>query len=156
MRLFKRGDTIASDTMKRKLQREFAHTSELANHIYWTDIGRVGHEHFKQQLREKTMASRMCATIPGEVSAEKAHKMLRKSVEVQNKADAEKMARMARTRLAKQPSRYANSDRNTNGRRSRPANRQSRSRNTPTRPHARSTSSRRPSNRKPASSARRA
>ena len=157
VRPFKRGDEIASDAKKRKLQREFIHTSELANLIYWTDVGRVGYEHFKQQLREKTMASRMCATIPGEVSAEKAHKMLRKSMEVQSKADAERVARAARSRAANSTSpRRAYGGRNNNGKRGQRAARNPRQHRAAARSNSRAPPSRRPTSRKSAPPSRRA
>ena len=159
MRLFKRGDKIASEAKEKKLQREFRLTTELTNLIYWTNVGRVGFEHFRQQLREKTMASQMCAVIPGEVTAERAHKMLRKSVEVQGKADAEKNARAVRSRMARNSTGRSPYNRNPSARRSSNNNNASRfprQRNQTPRSSPRPSNNRRTATRKPSNPPRRA
>ena len=156
VRLFKRGDALSSDAKEKKLQREFRLTTELTNLIYWTNVGRVGFEHFRQQLREKTMASRMCTVIPGEVTAERAHKMLRKSVEVQGKADAEKSARVARSRSARTHPARNSFNRSPANRRSGNNPRFSRPRSQPARSNQRPASNRRAPARKPTNPPRRA
>ena len=157
VRLFKRGDKIAAEAKEKKLQREFRLTTELTNLIYWTNVGRVGFEHFRQQLREKTMASQMCAVIPGELTAERAHKMLRKSVEVQGKADAEKSARAVRSRMARAPTARSSYSRNPSARRpNNNASRFQRPRGQTSRTSPRPSNNRRNATRKPSNPPRRA
>ena len=59
-------------------------------------MGREGATFFQQQMRDKQMAQDM-ASIDPDMSAEKAQKLFRKSLEHQRKSDNAKRSRFART-----------------------------------------------------------
>ena len=61
--------------------------------IYWADVGREGSNYFEQLVEQKKIAESLKAAIPGEISTEKAQKMIAKAVEVQRKADADRSAK---------------------------------------------------------------
>ena len=42
VRLFNKGDALATAAKKRKLKREYKDLNQLSQFIYWTDIGREG------------------------------------------------------------------------------------------------------------------
>ena len=62
--------------------------------IYWSDVGREGAKYFEQLLQQKKIAKSLNATISGEISVEKAQKMIAKAIEVQKKADAARAAKL--------------------------------------------------------------
>ena len=96
VRLFKRGDKIAKQAKERKLKREYIACVKLDQLLFFTDMGREGATFFQQQMRDKQMAQDM-ASIDPDMSAEKAQKLFRKSLEHQRKSDNAKRSRFART-----------------------------------------------------------
>ena len=96
MRLFARGDELSQAARDKKLKCEYKQLNELTEYLYWTNVGRVGALHFENALRQKRMAQQMRASIPGEVSTERAAKMIRQAHEKQDKADAARLAARAK------------------------------------------------------------
>ena len=92
--MFNRGDSIAQESKTAKLKRESRKMNDLAQLIYWSDVGREGAKHFEQLLQQKKMAQTLNATIAGDISVEKAQKMIAKAIEVQKKADAARAAKL--------------------------------------------------------------
>ena len=93
VRLFNKGDAISDEAKKAKLKRESKKLNDLFHLIYWSDVGREGAKYFEQLLQQKKIAKSMNATISGEISVEKAQKMIAKAVEVQRKADEDRSAK---------------------------------------------------------------
>ena len=93
VRLFNKGDTVSDEAKKAKLKREYKKMNDLSQLIYWSDVGREGAKHFEQLLQQKKMAQTLNATITGEISVEKAQKMIAKAIEVQKRADAARAAK---------------------------------------------------------------
>ena len=93
IRLFNKGDAMSEQFKISKLKREFKKMNELAQMIYWADVGREGSNYFEQLVQQKKMAESLKDAIPGEVTTEKAQKMIAKAVEVQRKADADRSAK---------------------------------------------------------------
>lgn len=67
--------------------------NELAQMIYWADVGREGSNYFDQLVEQKKLAESLKDAIPGDISTEKAQKMIAKAVEVQRKADQDRSAK---------------------------------------------------------------
>ena len=91
-----------------KLKRESRKINDLSQLIYSSDVGREGGgaraRHYEQLLQQKKMARTLNATITGDISVEKAQKMIAKAIEVQNKADS---ARAAKTYKSTGPTQSA-------------------------------------------------
>ena len=81
--------------------------NELAQMIYWADVGREGSNYFEQLVDQKNLAESLKHTIPGEISTEKAQKMIAKAVEVQRKADADRSAKSRSKSASASKPRYA-------------------------------------------------
>ena len=94
VRLFNKGDAISDEAKKAKLKRESKKMNDLFHLIYWSDVGREGAKYFEQLLQQKKIAKSLNATISGEISVEKAQKMIAKAIEVQKKADAARAAKL--------------------------------------------------------------
>ena len=123
VRLYKRADTISDAEKQRKLEREYNLADSLKRFIYWTDIGREGAKHFKQQMKQKQMAESVAKSMGGSISVEKTQKMIRKAIEAQEKADSTR----ARINSRRTPN-YSQSGRRSNSRgRGRPFYQQNRS-----------------------------
>ena len=99
VRLFQRGNSISTESKRRKLKREYKQTNQLLHFIYWTDIGREGALKFEAELKQQQMAQKIVESLGDSISVEKAQKMIRKSVEAQKEANAVRVrfARSART-----------------------------------------------------------
>ena len=93
VRLFNKGDSVANEVKRAKLKREYRKMNDLSQLIYWSDVGREGAKHFEQLLEQKKMAQNLNATLAGDISVEKAQKMIAKAIEVQKKADAARAAK---------------------------------------------------------------
>ena len=115
VRLYKRGDTIANDVRDRKLKREYDNLSELSQFIYWSSIGREGAYHFQELLKQKKMAEQLRESVAEGLSVEKAQKMIKSSIEAQQKANAAKAASSRSRGQARYP-RSRVSGRSTRGR----------------------------------------
>ena len=89
VKLFNKGDKISNGAKARKLKREYLAIKKLKTLLYWSEIGREGAIHVKQQLRNREMAETMAELNP-EISIERAHKLIKNSIEVQRKADMAK------------------------------------------------------------------
>ena len=113
MRLYNKADTLSDAAKKRKLQREYSAMAKLAQFIQWTDVGREATNNFKEQIKNRKMAEQICATNP-DISLEKAQKMVRKSIEVQRKADAARRGRFSRPTPAPRPPRRRQNGRGGN------------------------------------------
>lgn len=100
VRLFNKGDSIAQEAKIAKLKRESKKLNDLKQLIYWSDVGREGAKHFEQLLQQKKMAQSLNATISGDISVEKAQKMIAKAIEVQKKADAARAAKLYKSSSA--------------------------------------------------------
>ena len=85
MRLHKKGDSIANEVLQHKSKRESEKIAELAQYVYWTDVGREGALEFEKQLRQGKMAAELVKSMGNGLSLEKAQKMIRKSVASQSK-----------------------------------------------------------------------
>ena len=129
MRLFNKGDSISDEAKRAKLKREYKKTNDLSLLIWWSDVGREGARHFEQLLQQKKMAQRMNATIAGDISVEKAQKMIAKAIEVQKKADAARAAKQYKAASSASASRSASSRKQTSARGERHAFRNNRGRN---------------------------
>ena len=122
MRLFNKGDTISDQFKTSKLKREFKKLNELAQMIYWADVGREGSNYFEQLVEQKKLAESIKDAIPGDISTDKAQKMIAKAIEVQRKADADRSAKTRNKSSASAPaskSGYGSSRRQYNNRRDR-------------------------------------
>jgi len=95
-RLFNRGDKVSTEAKQRKLKREYVALKKLSHLIFWTDMGREGANHLKEQMRNREIAEHMAELDP-DISIERAQKMIKQSIEVQRKADQAKRARFTRT-----------------------------------------------------------
>ena len=100
VRLFNKGDKISTSAKHRKLKREYLAIKKLAHTIYWTDVGREGASHIREQMRNRKMAENMAEMDP-DISIEKAQKMIRLSMEAQRKADASRRSRYNRATAAR-------------------------------------------------------
>ena len=129
VRLFNKGDAVAEEFKRAKLKREYKKLNDLSQLIYWSDVGREGAKHFEQLLQQKKMAQTLNATIAGEISVEKAQKMIVKAIEVQKKADAVRTAKLYKASGASTGSRSAPTRRRQSGRTERQTFRSPRSRN---------------------------
>ena len=98
MCLHEKGDAIADDVLRYKSKRESEKLSELAQYLYWTEVGREGALEFEKQVRQGRMAAELVKSMGNGMSVEKAQKMIRKSVEVQDKADAARSAKWNKAR----------------------------------------------------------
>ena len=116
MRLFNKGDSISDEAKRAKLKREYKKLNDLSQLIYWSDVGREGAKHFEQLLQQKKMAQRMHATIAGDISVEKAQKMIAKAIEVQKKADAARAAKLYKSASSASASRHASSRKQSSAR----------------------------------------
>ena len=105
VRLFNKGDTVSDEAKRAKLKRESRKINDLSQLIYWSDVGREGARHFEQLLQQKKMAQNLNATISGDISVEKAQKMIAKAIEVQKRADAARAAKAYKASSATQLSR---------------------------------------------------
>ena len=94
VRLFNKGDAVSNEAKRSKLKREYRKLNDLSQLIYWSDVGREGAKHFEQLLQQKKMAQSLNATIAGDISVEKAQKMIAKAIEVQKRADAARAAKV--------------------------------------------------------------
>ena len=94
VRLFNKGDAISDEAKKAKLKRESKKSNDLFHLIYRSDVGREGAKYFEQLLQQKKIVKSLNATISGEISVEKAQKMIAKAIEVQKKADAARAAKL--------------------------------------------------------------
>ena len=92
------GDSISNEALQKKLQREYKRTSQLTQFIFWTSIGKEGALHFKEQLREKQMAEQLRESVASGLSVEKTQKMIRRSIEVQQKSNVKKSFKRRNTR----------------------------------------------------------
>ena len=122
VRLYNKGDSISDEFKTAKLKREFRKMNELAQMIYWADVGREGSIYFEQLVQQKKLAESLKDAIPGDISTDKAQKMIEKAIEVQRKADADRSAKSrsksSRAASASKPS-YGASQRHYNNRRDR-------------------------------------
>lgn len=128
VRLFNKGDAVSEEYKKAKLKREYKKLNDLSLLIYWSDVGREGAKHFEQLLQQKKMAQTLNATIAGEISVEKAQKMIAKAIEVQKKADAMRTAKLYKMNGTGGRARGATSRRRTANRSERQTFRSARSR----------------------------
>ena len=96
VKLFNRGDKISSEAKERKLKREYIALIKLEQLIFWTDVGREGADHVRQQMRNKCMAEHMAMMDP-DMSIKNAQKIIRDSLDVQRKADQTKRQRFSRS-----------------------------------------------------------
>lgn len=129
MRLFNKGDSIAQEEKTAKLKRESKKLNHLKQLIYWSDVGREGAKHFEQLLQQKKMAQSLNATISGDISVEKAQKMIAKAIEVQKKADAARAAKLYKSSGPQSSSRPSGMRKGSSSRGGRQAYRNDRARN---------------------------
>ena len=94
-KLFNKGDKISTAAKTRKLQREYVALKKLSHLLFWTDVGREGANHVKEQMRNREIAEHMAELDP-DISIERAQKMIKQSIEVQRKADQAKRSRFSR------------------------------------------------------------
>ena len=115
MRLYNKGDSISTEQKRSKLKREFKKMHQLSQLIYWGDVGREGSEAFEDLMRQKKMAEAMKETLSGELSVEKAQKMISKALDAQKKADLNRAIRSSKGSAAASASRSRDSQRGPAG-----------------------------------------
>ena len=117
VRLYNKGDSISTEHKKSKLKREYKKMHQLSQLIYWGDVGREGSDAFEDLMRQKKMAEAMKETLSGELSVEKAQKMISKALEAQKKADMARAVRSSKGSAAAAASRSREAIRNPGARR---------------------------------------
>ena len=90
MRLFNKANKISAKTKRSRLKREYKKLSELNQRIFFMDLGREGANERAKVARQRNVAVQM-AEAEG-ISVDKAIKIVKKSVEAQEKADAARVA----------------------------------------------------------------
>ena len=119
VRLYKKGDLISDAVLQRKLKSEYVALAELAQFIFWTSVGKEGALHFKEQLRQKRMAEQLHESVANGISVEKTQKMIKSSIEVQQKMNARKAGKNRFRRGNEPPRGRAGRSRGRGGRSSR-------------------------------------
>ena len=78
-------------------------------------MGREGAKHFEQLLQQKKMTQSLNATIAGNISVEKAQKMIAKAIEVQKRADTARAAKAYKSTSQRSSSRDHSATNNGGG-----------------------------------------
>ena len=119
VRLYKKGDRISDAVLQRKLKSEYVALAQLAQFIFWTSVGKEGALHFKEQLRQKRMAEQLHESVANGISLEKTQKMIKSSIDAQQKVDARKAGRNRYRRSGEASRGRAGRSRGRGGRRAR-------------------------------------
>ena len=89
---------MSAKAKRSRLRREYKKLSELNQLIFFMDLGREGANERAKVARQRTIAMQM-AESEG-MSVEKAIKIVKKSVEAQEKADAARIAKAAEAKAS--------------------------------------------------------